>query len=302
MIEIINLKKKYGSEFVINNISLRIKKKEIIGLVGENGSGKSTLLRLLSGVIMPTHGLIICNGRKLCDHTLLIQKKIGFLSQKNPLYQNMTVYEFLNFVACMHKIKKEAIRWKIKKVIKNCDLKAIISKKISYLAKGYQQRIGIAQALIHDPDLLLLDDPSAGLDIQNMNAMKSIISQIGKRRTVILSTHRIHEFENICTRVISLKNGSLYSDMHIKSKITNYKLSLIHTYLQLDKKINLINELKDNKEIASIEKQFNDNEKNIYHISSHLDIRNWIWNLCKKNDWQIHQLAVMDSQNMKFQF
>ena len=207
-IEITNLTKKFGTQTALNSINISSSGHEIIGLLGPNGAGKSTLMKSIVGVLKIDEGQILFDGDDITLNEISAKKKIGFLPEDNPLYEDMYVREYLNFVAELHHISKD----KVDKVIESVGITPEKSKKIHQLSKGFQQRVGIAQAIIHGPELLILDEPTNGLDPNQIIEIRNLIREIGKEKTVILSTHIMQEVEAICTRVILIDNGLIVQD------------------------------------------------------------------------------------------
>lgn len=211
-LHIINLSKKFGEQTALNGINIEINSNEIIGLLGPNGAGKSTLMKSVAGVLKIEEGEIIFNGKDIRENEIETKKKIGFLPENNPLYGEMYVKEYLNFVADLHKISKQ----RIDEVIDLVGITPEKSKKISQLSKGYQQRVGLAQAILHQPDLLILDEPTNGLDPNQIIEIRNIIKEMGKEKTVILSTHIMQEVEALCSRVILIHQGNIVQDCNIE--------------------------------------------------------------------------------------
>lgn len=211
-LEIKNLTKKFGEQTALQSINVTIKKNEIIGLLGPNGAGKSTLMKSIVGSIKIDHGDIIFNGENITENEIEVKKKIGFLPENNPLYQEMYVKEYLFFVANLHKISPE----KVNHIIDLVGITAEKSKKITQLSKGYKQRVGLAQAILHEPDLLILDEPTNGLDPNQIIEIRNVIKEIGKEKTVILSTHIMQEVEALCSRVILIHQGHIVQDCAIE--------------------------------------------------------------------------------------
>ena len=211
-LHIINLSKKFGEQTALNAINIEINSNEIIGLLGPNGAGKSTLMKSVAGVLKIEEGEIIFNGKDIRENEIETKKKIGFLPENNPLYGEMYVKEYLNFVADLHNISKE----RIDEVIDLVGITPEKSKKISQLSKGYQQRVGLAQAILHQPDLLILDEPTNGLDPNQIIEIRNIIKEMGKEKTVILSTHIMQEVEALCSRVILIHQGNIVQDCNIE--------------------------------------------------------------------------------------
>ncbi|MDY3345184.1 ATP-binding cassette domain-containing protein [Riemerella anatipestifer] len=211
ILDIVNLTKKFGEQVALNQINLTIQKNEIIGLLGPNGAGKSTLMKTISGVLDIEEGEISFNGSSLVG-TLDAKKKIGFLPENNPLYTEMYVREYLELVADIHHISKQ----RIDEVIDLVGITPEKSKKIGQLSKGYKQRVGLAQAIIHQPDLLILDEPTNGLDPNQILEIREVIKEIGRKKTVILSTHIMQEVEALCSRVILIHKGNIMQDSPIE--------------------------------------------------------------------------------------
>ena len=211
-LQITNLTKKFGEQTALNNINLSIEKNEIVGLLGPNGAGKSTLMKSITGVVKIDEGEILFNDKDITLYPIESKKNIGFLPENNPLYQEMFVKEYLNFVADIHKIPSE----RIDEVIELVGISPEKSKKISQLSKGYKQRVGLAQAILHQPDLLILDEPTNGLDPNQIIEIRNVIKEIGKEKTIILSTHIMQEVEALCSRVILIHKGNILQDTSIE--------------------------------------------------------------------------------------
>lgn len=211
-IVISGLTKKYKTQVANDSISLEIKKGEIIALLGVNGAGKSTLMKSISGAIRVDEGKIEIDNLTLNKQPNEYKHKIGFLAENNPLYQDLYVKEYLMFVANLMKIKQE----RVIEVLEKVGLKTEITKKIHQLSKGYKQRVGLAQALLHQPDYLILDEPTSGLDPNQIIEIRELIKEVGKEKTVILSTHIMQEVEALCNRIILLNKGKLIKDCSLK--------------------------------------------------------------------------------------
>ena len=211
-LQIIDLTKNFGEQTALNNINLNIKKNEIVGLLGPNGAGKSTLMKSITGVLKIETGQILFQGRDISQFPIESKKNIGFLPENNPLYQDMFVKEYLNFVANIHKISSK----RVDEVIDLVGITPEKSKKISQLSKGYKQRVGLAQAIIHQPDLLILDEPTNGLDPNQIIEIRNLIKEISHEKTIILSTHIMQEVEALCSRVILIHKGHIIQDCSIE--------------------------------------------------------------------------------------
>ncbi len=210
-IEIREVFKFYGEQKALDNINLDIKKGEVVGLLGPNGAGKSTLMKIITSFISPTSGVVLINGKNVMEDDLDTRKTIGYLPENNPLYLDMYVREYLEFVLRIYKTGTN-INKRVDEMIELTGLTTESHKKIGELSKGYRQRVGLAQAMIHDPDILILDEPTTGLDPNQIVEIRKIISDLGKEKTVILSTHLMQEVESVCDRVVVIHKGKVVAD------------------------------------------------------------------------------------------
>ena len=211
-IEVLSVSKFYENQLALNEISFSAKKGEIIGFLGPNGAGKSTMMKILTGYISPTKGTVFVSGIDVLKNPIAAKAKIGYLPEQNPLYQEMYVREYLQFQASIFKVSKETIAT----VVEDVGLLPEVHKKISQLSKGYQQRVGLAAALIHNPDVLILDEPTTGLDPNQLQEIRTLLKKLGKEKTILFSTHIMQEVEAVCDRVIIIKKGELLIDKPIK--------------------------------------------------------------------------------------
>lgn len=206
-----HLTKKFGGQTALDDISISIENHEIIGLLGPNGAGKSTLMKSIVGALKIDEGEIIFNGKSITEHETESKKRIGFLPENNPLYLEMFVKEYLEFVANIHKIPES----RVEEVIALVGITPERNKKIGQLSKGYKQRVGLAQAILHEPDLLILDEPTNGLDPNQIIEIRNVVKEIGQQKTVLLSTHIMQEVEALCSRVILIHKGHILQDCAI---------------------------------------------------------------------------------------
>lgn len=217
-IEVKELTKTYGQQLAVNNINFKINNGEIVGFLGPNGAGKSTTMKMICCYLSPTSGDVFVNGESIKNNPLKIKSELGYLPENNPLYEEMYVKEFLGFIAQIHKIKdtKQAVN----EVIEKVGLSKEAHKKIEQLSKGYQQRVGIAQAIIHNPKVLILDEPTSGLDPNQLDEIRHLIKELGKDKTVMLSTHIMQEVESICDRIIIINNGEMVADQDLENQLS----------------------------------------------------------------------------------
>ncbi|MFN5984376.1 MAG: gliding motility-associated ABC transporter ATP-binding subunit GldA [Fluviicola sp.] len=209
-IEVKNVSKFYKTQAAVNEINFSINKGEIVGFLGPNGAGKSTTMKMITGFIPPSEGEIYVCGKLVSLDSIETRKHIGYLPENNPLYLDMYVKEYLEFVAKIYKLPNP--RERVKEMISLVGLEVEQNKKIEMLSKGYRQRVGLAQAIIHNPDVLILDEPTSGLDPNQLVEIRDLIKKIGKEKTVMLSTHILQEVEAICDRVIIIRQGKLVAD------------------------------------------------------------------------------------------
>ena len=220
-IEIQNITKQYGEQLALNNVTLSINK-GIVGLLGPNGAGKSTLMKIVTCFIQPTSGKVTVNGFDVMEQPMEVKRIVGYLPEHNPLYLDMYVREYLEFVAGIHQLKGKAAKDRITAMIDETGLGPEAHKKIGALSKGYRQRVGLAQAMMHDPQVLILDEPTSGLDPNQLIDIRNLISNLGKEKTVLLSTHIMQEVEAICERAIIINKGVVVADDCIENlKQTN---------------------------------------------------------------------------------
>jgi ABC-2 type transport system ATP-binding protein len=206
------LTKRYGSFRALDDVSFEVRRGEIVGFLGPNGAGKSTTMRILTCFIAPTGGVAKVRGHDVFDDTLAVRASLGYLPQRAPLYLEMTVYEYLQFAAKMRNLDHDQFKKRARAVVEICDLAQSLSKEIRELSHGYRQRVGLAQALIHDPPILILDEPTSDLDPNEKAEFLNYLKQIGKDRTVLLSTHNLKEVEAACARAIIVSRGRVVAD------------------------------------------------------------------------------------------
>jgi len=231
-----NITKIYGIQKALDNVSIEIKTGEIVGFLGPNGAGKSTLMKILTGYIPHTSGDVWINDKNIEEQSIEIRKEIGYLPEHNPLYLDMYVKEYLSFIAGVYKLGKNLTK-AIAEIVEKTGLQVEQHKKIGALSKGYRQRVGLAQALIHNPKVLILDEPTTGLDPNQIVEIRNLISEIGKEKTVMLSTHIMQEVEAICDRTIIINNGIILVD-DSTANIKDHSIEKHQTIIiEFDKKV-----------------------------------------------------------------
>jgi ABC-2 type transport system ATP-binding protein len=207
-ISVHNVTKLYGSQKALDDVSFQVNPGEIVGLLGPNGAGKSTLMKIITCFIPPTSGEVSVCGHDIFEESIEVRKKVGYLPEHNPLYLEMYVKEFLSFIAGIHGIQPS----RVKEMVELTGLAPEQNKKIGALSKGYRQRVGLAQALLHDPEVLILDEPTSGLDPNQILEIRKLIKSIGAEKTVMLSTHILQEVEAICDRAVIIHQGRIVAD------------------------------------------------------------------------------------------
>ena len=210
-IQVQNISKKYGKQLALDDVSFEIPRGEIAGFIGPNGAGKTTTMKIITGYMPPTSGKVMINGLDTAEKSLEIKKITGYLPESNPLYVDMYVREYLSFIAGVYGLRKKS-KSLVADIIERTGLQPESHKKIGSLSKGYRQRVGLAQAMIHDPEILILDEPTSGLDPNQIVEIRNLISELGKEKTVMLSTHIMQEVEAICDRVIIIDKGKIVAD------------------------------------------------------------------------------------------
>ena len=280
-----NISKVYGEQKAVDNVSFEINKGEIVGFLGPNGAGKSTTMKMISCFIEPTSGRASVCGIDVLENPIAVKGKIGYLPESNPLYYDMYVKEYLHFVAGTYKIKDKKKR--IAEIIELTGLGKESHKQIGQLSKGYKQRLGLAQAMIHDPEVLILDEPTSGLDPNQLVDIRKLIRDIGKEKTVILSTHIMQEVEAMCDRIIIIKNGEIVAnetvaDIHHKKnqqQVVKFKIKgILSESIFKDFEIEALN-------------------NNFYKIKrkEKTDLREIIFNLCVKHNVLLLHLELEEN-------
>ena len=222
MIKVTDLSKNYGEVEAVKSISFGIQDGEIVGFLGANGAGKTTTLKMMTGYLVPTEGKIEVNDLNILENTREIQKQIGYLPELNPLYTEMRVYEYLEFLAGIRKITGRTFKEALSRVVEQCGLNGVIHKTISNCSKGYKQRIGLAAAMIHDPKILILDEPVTGLDPNQIVEIRSLIKSLGKEKLVFMSSHILQEIQATVDRIIIINEGEVVANGTSDELMSNF--------------------------------------------------------------------------------
>jgi ABC-2 type transport system ATP-binding protein len=234
-IHVNGITKSYGSQLAVKHVSFKVHTGEVVGFIGPNGAGKSTTMKIITGTLPPDSGSVNINELPALEHQMEIRKLLGYLPEHNPLYLEMYVREYLQYVAGMYQIRGKLARERISVVIEMTGLDPEMHKKIGALSKGYRQRVGLAQALIHNPEILILDEPTSGLDPNQLVEIRNLIAGIGKEKTVLLSTHILQEVEAICDRVMIINKGEIVADELAETLMEQGKSQTQTIHVELEK-------------------------------------------------------------------
>jgi ABC-2 type transport system ATP-binding protein len=290
-LEVKNLTKIYADQLAVNDVSFSVNEGDILGFLGPNGAGKSTTMKIATGYIPATSGTVTLEGWDLGQNSLEARKLVGYLPEHNPLYLDMYVHEYLTFVGNVRRLKAQDIKSNLAKVIEQCGLTKEQNKKIGALSKGYRQRVGLAQALLHDPKVLILDEPTTGLDPNQIVEIRQLIKEVSKNKTVIFSTHIMQEVQAICNKVVIINKGKLVANktlLELKSESATSSILKVDFLEPID-----IDQIRSIPGIIDIQSH----SANGYLItaSQSVDIRNTIINLSAKNNWQLSSMQLQES-------
>ncbi|MGQ1911687.1 gliding motility-associated ABC transporter ATP-binding subunit GldA [Marinifilum sp. RC60d5] len=285
-IKVQEVSKRYGKQKALDNVSFEIHEGQVVGFLGPNGAGKSTMMKIITGYIPQSSGIVELNGINIEENSLEVRKQIGYLPEHNPLYLEMYVKEYLDYVASIYKLGKIR-KNRIAEMIDLTGLGLEQNKKIASLSKGYRQRVGIAQALLHDPKVLILDEPTTGLDPNQLIEIRKLIQDIGKEKTVMLSTHIMQEVEACCQRVLIVNKGKLVADKNIEFLSSNIESKFISVEFDTEVSLAQLEQIKCLDEVTYL-------GENKYNFLSNKDIRKEIFNFAVANQFVILE---MKSQN-----
>ena len=297
MISVKNLTKYYGDFQALKGISFEIKSGEIVGILGPNGAGKSTTLRILTCYLNPTDGDAIIDGKSILNDEINVKKTIGYLPESAPLYNDMCVFDYLVYMADIQDLDKNKLNERLDYVVDVCSLKEVISKPIGELSKGYKQRVGLAGSIIHDPKILILDEPTNGLDPNQIVEIRELIKELGKEKTVLVSTHILSEVEATCSRAIIINKGDIIADdtpRNLSSSFANHnKLTTVKISIKTSDNIETIKEKLSNiKDVYKTEiEEFSNDIKEVSIYSNSEEPRDEIYRFIKNTDWIIYEMT-----------
>ena len=293
-----NLSKKYGSQVAVDNISFTVNTGEVVGFLGPNGAGKSTTMKMITCFIAPASGDVRLDRFSISKDAEEIKKRIGYLPENNPLYTDMPVIEYLQFCAEVQGMKKDKISPRMHEMIEKCGLDSEKHKKINELSKGFRQRVGLAQAMIHDPEVLILDEPTSGLDPNQIVEIRNLIKELGKEKTVILSSHILSEVEATCDRIIIINNGRIVADgtsLSLRQQAQGQELLNIEIEAEAD----YDNVLEALTGLASVETANKRNDQpGKFRIQSKPEksSRKAVFDLCVINKWYLTEMTAIETK------
>ncbi len=285
-----NLSKAFGSQKAVNQINFEARKGEILGFLGPNGAGKSTTMKMTTGYIPHSEGSIEICGFSVEQNPLEVKRKVGYLPEHNPLYLDMYIAEYLHFIGKIHDLKGSFLEKRIGEMIGLCGLERERSKKIGQLSKGYRQRVGLAQALLHDPEVLILDEPTSGLDPNQIVEIRNVIKAISQEKTLIFSTHIMQEVKALCDRVIIIHLGKIVADSPIKTLQENLKQTNIALEFSKPVEMNLLEQI----EGVRIEKVFSETEV-LLGTDNRTDKRAEIFEFAVQKGWVLLGIRKQES-------
>lgn len=298
MIEVKNITKKYGSTIAVDNISFQIKEGEIIGLLGPNGAGKSTTMNMITGYIEPTEGEIIIEGYDISKKSKKAKEQIGYMPEGVPLYSDLTVKEFVTYMSELKKVNKKERKEKVEKIIEQAGLKNVEKKLIRNLSRGYKQRVSMAGALVGEPKILILDEPTVGLDPKQITEIRQLIKDLGKTHTIIISSHILSEVSQICNKVIIINKGKMIAidtPENLEKKVSNNN----NTYVTVEDTENKIDTIKEKipqiKEIKLIKENEDGTKQYVLESESNSDIRKVIFTEFAKENITIFEMKQADT-------
>jgi ABC-2 type transport system ATP-binding protein len=290
-----NITKSYGSQKALDDLSFEVKTGEILGFLGPNGAGKTTTMKAITCYLNPEKGDIKVGGRSVLEQPNEVKKVIGYLPENNPLYLDMPVIDYLAFVGELQGVQKEKLKDRIRLMVRVCGLTKEKHKKIGELSKGYRQRVGLAQALIHDPDVLILDEPTTGLDPNQIIEIRELIKEIGKEKTVILSSHILAEVEATCDRVVIINNGKIVADgtpEQLRQKAQGNET--LRVGIEGGEKNEVFEALKKLSPVSVVD--FDDEAENVFIVESKPEMTSAkaIFDMCVEKGWYLTRLTPME--------
>lgn len=292
-----NITKRFGAQKAVDNVSFSVKRGEVVGFLGPNGAGKTTTMKAITCYLAPNEGDIRVGGVSIWDNPEEIKKRIGYLPESNPLYTDMPVIDYLRFIAEINGVEKSIIAQRIVEMVNTCGLQAEKHKKIGELSKGYRQRVGLAQALIHNPEVLILDEPTTGLDPNQIVEIRELIRKIGREKTVILSSHILAEVEATCDRILIINNGKLVADgSSSELRKQSQGREILRVGIEGADKNTVYDALRNLATVGLVD--FVSKSDKLFEVQSRpeLSSRKEIFDMCVQNSWYITELTPTDTK------
>jgi len=288
MIEVKDLTKYYDHFLAVDKLSFEIRRGEIVGFLGPNGAGKTTTLRIVTGYLLPTSGRCTVAGYDIEEHPIEAKKRIGYLPETNPLYEEMEVTDYLSFLASLREVENLPLR--MREVVETCGLRAVVGRPIAELSRGYKQRVGLAQAIIHNPDILIMDEPTEGLDPNQVAEVRQLIKELGKEKTVIISSHILSEVEATCDRVLIINKGQIVADGSRQKLHQMTKGKELLSLVAKGPKEGILAELRGYQGVEDVQLRGEQEGGTRYEIRAERDLREGIYNLAVNRGWTILEL------------
>ena len=297
MIEVKNVTKKYGKVIAVNDISFTIKDGDIIGLLGPNGAGKSTTMNMMTGFIEQTEGEIIIDGYNMLKKPKKAKREIGYMPEGVPLYTDLTVKEFVNYMAEIKKVNRKTRKEQVDKIIEQTGLKEVEKKLIKNLSRGYKQRVSLAGALVGSPKILILDEPTVGLDPKQITEIRNLIKELGKTHTVILSSHILSEVSQICNKVIIINKGKIVAidtPENLESKVNNSNTIYLTVEDPENKTQAITSQIKDIKKIELVKENDDGTKQYMIEANENVDLRKTLFAQFAKEEVTIFEMKKVD--------
>lgn len=294
-IQIEHLRKSYGVQKAVDDITFEVKTGEILGFLGPNGAGKTTTMKMITGYIEPEEGDILIGGQSVKNGAM--KKHIGYLPEHNPLYLEMPVIDYLEFCAALQGVPTSQIPARVRQMVRDCGLDVEKHKRIRELSKGYRQRVGLAQAMIHDPDILILDEPTTGLDPNQIVEIRALIKRLGQEKTVILSTHILPEVEATCDRILIINRGKIVADgtaATLRKQAQGQQV--LHVRIEEGNPEAIFNGLKTLETVAMVDLLSAENQRFEVQSQPDLSSNKAIFELCVKNGWILTEVIPFETK------
>ena len=299
MIRIENLTRTYGPTLAVDDISLEVKTGEVLGFLGPNGAGKTTTMRVITCFMLPTKGNVYVDDLNVYDHSMEIRRKIGYLPENAPVYLDMNVMDYLEYVSDLREVPKNRKKERMSEMVDVCGLKTVLGKDIGELSRGFRQRVGLAQAMIHDPEILVLDEPTLGLDPNQIAEIRNLIKKLGKEKTVILSTHILPEVQATCDRVVIIDEGKIVADGTTDDLRRSY-MGAAKVTVELkaapENAVDLFNALPGVESVSDTASTATGNHLIDIETKPGVDIREDVFNLAVQNKWTILEMHTVETE------